>query len=275
MEENIETKVEERTEIKNEMETVKITNKQELIIKDLGDQALRMVDGYVKNGQLTLPKNYSVENAMKGAYLKIIQTVDMNKKPALEVCTKESIAQALMQTAIMGLNPSKDQVYYIVYGNKLTAMPSYFGRITALKRIKGINNVNAQVIYEKDEFSYDIRTDGSIYNIRHIQKIENIDESKIIGGYCVITYEDQEYGVVATLNQIQQNWNMSKTNKNKETFKSEYVKRTMVSKSIKWFINTRDDEDLIIETLVDTTKEEFNEKEVVVIKDEKVIDFND
>lgn len=261
----------EENNINTELEKPK--SKNELVIKDLGDQALKMVSGYVSNGQLFLPKNYSVENAMKSAYIKILQTVDANKKPALEVCTKESIAQALMQTAIMGLNPAKDQVYYIVYGNKLTAMPSYFGRISALKRIKGIEDVNAQVIYENDEFTYDIRSDGSIYNIVHKQKLENIDESKITGGYCVITFEGKEYGVVATLKQIQQNWNMSKTNKNKENFRAEFVKRTMVSKAIKWFINTRDDEDILIDAIVDTTKEEFNENESVVLKNEKTIDI--
>lgn len=253
-------------------EVALVSKSQEMIIKDLGDQALKMVNGYTSNGQLVLPKNYSVENAMKGAYLKILQTVDSQKRPALQVCSKESIAQALVQTAIMGLNPLKDQVYYIVYGDKLTAMPSYFGRITSLKRIDGIEDVNAQVIYEDDEFDYDIRTDGSIYNISHKQKLSNIDESKITGGYCVITFKGKEYGVVSTLKQIQQNWNMSKTNKTKDSFKSEFVKRTMVSKTIKWFINTRDDEDLLIQTIIDTTKEEFNEHEPVVIKEEEVID---
>ena len=262
MEENKEIKI---NDIKNE-------TKQEMIVHNLGDQALKMVSGYVQSGQLVLPNNYSVENAMKGAYLKILQTVDSQKRPALSVCTKESVAQALMQTAIMGLNPLKDQVYYIVYGDKLTAMPSYFGRITALKRIEGVEDVNAQVIYEDDEFTYDIRTDGSIYNIVHKQKLENINEDKITGGYCVITYKGKEYGVVATMSQIQQNWNMSKTSKQKTAFKSEFVKRTMVSKAIKWFINTRDDEDILIQTIIDTTKEEYNENEPVVIKEAKEID---
>ena len=275
----IETKKEEKMEVKKEItkediNSISVTNKSnEMIVKDLGDVALRMVNGYVNNGQLVLPSNYSVENAMKGAYLKILQTVDSQKRPALQVCTKESIAQSLMQTAVMGLNPLKDQVYYIVYGDKLTAMPSYFGRITALKRIDGVEDINAQVIYENDTFDYEIRTDGSIFNIVHKQKLENIDDTKIIGGYCVITYKGKEYGVVATSKQIQQNWNMSKTNKEKANFKSEFVKRTMVSKGIKWFINTRDDEDIVIQTLIDTTKEEYNDNEPVFIKPAEVIDI--
>ena len=55
--------MEENKEIK--VNDVKSETKQEMIVQNLGDQALKMVSNYVDNGQLVLPSNYSVENAMK------------------------------------------------------------------------------------------------------------------------------------------------------------------------------------------------------------------
>ena len=200
---------------------------------------------------MRLPKGYSAENALKSAWLILQNTKDKNEVPALQVCKENpaSIANALLEMVIMGLNPAKSQCYFIVYGKTLSMMPSYFGRITALKRIEGVEGINAQVIYEGDDIDYDMNSDGSISNIEHHQEFKNIKEDKILGGYCVIKYKGQEYGTIATMEQIQEAWKMSKMAKDKKEFKSEFVKRTVVNKAIKWFINTRDDEDLLVETI--------------------------
>ena len=230
--------------------------KQEIVKKDNGvlkntfaDSVMTSINKFTSEKRLVLPTNYSAENSLKSAWLKILETTDRNGKKALEVCTPESVGNALLEMAIMGLNPSKSQCYFIVYGNKLTMFPSYFGKITALKRIKGIEGINAQAIYEGDTIDYDINEDGAIINIEHHQEFKNIKEDQLVGAYCVIKYNGQNYGTIVTMEQIQQAWNKSKTSKDKKEFKSEFAKRTAVNRAIKWFINTRDDEDLLIETI--------------------------
>lgn len=217
--------------------------------KNFSDSVMNSIKKYGDEGRLRLPKGYSAENALKSAWLTIQKTEDKNHKPALSVCTPESVANALLEMTIMGLNPAKTQCYFVVYGKTLTMVPSYFGRITALKRIDGVEEINAQVIYEGDEIDYEIQSDGSICNVEHHQEFKNIKEDNILGGYCVIKYKGKEYGTIATMEQIKEAWNMSKMSKEKATFKSEFVKRTLVNKAIKWFINTRDDEDLLVETI--------------------------
>ena len=219
--------------------------------RDFSDSVMNSITKYTEEGRLRLPKGYSAENALKSAWLILQNTKDKNEVPALQVCKENpaSIANALLEMVIMGLNPAKSQCYFIVYGKTLSMMPSYFGRITALKRIEGVEGINAQVIYEGDDIDYDMNSDGSISNIEHHQEFKNIKEDKILGGYCVIKYKGQEYGTIATMEQIQEAWKMSKMAKDKKEFKSEFVKRTVVNKAIKWFINTRDDEDLLVETI--------------------------
>lgn len=237
-----------------EKEKQEITKKEENKLafqRDFSDSVLNSISKYTEEGRLRLPKSYSAENALKSAWLILQNTKDKNGVPALQVCKENpsSIANALLEMVIMGLNPAKSQCYFIVYGKTLSMMPSYFGRITALKRIEGIEGINAQVIYEGDDIDYNMNSDGSISNIEHHQEFQNIKEDKILGGYCVIKYKGQEYGTIATMEQIQEAWKMSKMAKDKKEFKSEFVKRTVVNRAIKWFINTRDDEDLLIETI--------------------------
>lgn len=236
---------------KEKQEIVKKEENKLAFQRDFSDSVLNSISKYTEEGRLRLPKSYSAENALKSAWLILQNTKDKNGVPALQVCKENpsSIANALLEMVIMGLNPAKSQCYFIVYGKTLSMMPSYFGRITALKRIEGVEEINAQVIYEGDDIDYDMNSDGSISNIEHHQEFQNIKEDKILGGYCVIKYKGQEYGTIATMEQIQEAWKMSKMAKDKKEFKSEFVKRTVVNKAVKWFINTRDDEDLLIETI--------------------------
>jgi len=251
----------------NKKETNELSIKQEngVIPKNYADKIMDSINKFVSEKRLQLPQNYSVENALKSAWLKIIQIKGANE------CTPTSIANALLEMSIMGLNPAKSQCYFIKYGDNLQLFPSYFGKITALKRIEGVEEIHAQVIYEDDEITYDINTDGTISNIEHTQLFQNIKEDKIAGGYCVIKYNDEEIGTISTMEQIQEAWNKSTSAKKKVEFKSEFVKRTMINKAIKWFINTRDDEDLLIETINENENqyydyEENNQEELPVEK---------
>lgn len=252
--------------------------KQELVKRETGalkntfaDSVMNSIAKFTKEKRLVLPTNYSAENALKIAWLKILETTDRNGKKALEVCTPESVGNALLEMSIMGLNPAKNQCYFIVYGNKLTLFPSYFGKITALKRIDGVEGINAQAIYDGDELDYEINSDGCITNIEHHQEFKNIKEDKLIGAYAVIKYKGEDFATIITIEQIQEAWNKSKTSKDKKEFRSEFAKRTAVNKAIKWFINTRDDEDLLIETINENENSHYEYDENVIEDSNNVV----
>ena len=134
---------------KNELQKAKVIEFE----KNISDSVTNRVNQLSKDGRLNLPANYSVGNAITSAWLILQQTKDKNGRPALEVCTKDSIANSLLDMAVMGLNPAKKQGYFIAYGNQLSWFTSYFGKCAVVKRLKGIENEPiATLIYEGDSY---------------------------------------------------------------------------------------------------------------------------
>jgi recombination protein RecT len=217
-----------------------------ILKKDVVGVVSNKINQYTNSGELHLPKNYSADNAMKSAWLMLQEVQDKNGKLAVQTCTKDSIANSLLDMVVQGLNPSKKQCYFIPYGAKLAMMRSYMGTIALLKRLDDVKDVFANVVYEKDEFEYQIikgRTEIS----KHTQKLENVDINKIKAAYAtIITVEGIEYSEIMNMDQIKKSWAMSKMSNNKThvDFKEEMCKRTVTNRLAKWFINVSDDSNL-------------------------------
>ena len=113
-------------------ELVKKEEKTQMIPeeKNITDNVLSKIQKFQANGQIYFPNNYSPENALKSAWLILQDVKDKDGNLALKSCTRDSIANSLLNMVIQGLNPMKNQCYFIPYGQKLTLMRSYFGSIT-------------------------------------------------------------------------------------------------------------------------------------------------
>jgi recombination protein RecT len=199
-------------------------------------------------GSLNFPPNYSPHNALQSAWLILQETVDRNKRPVLEVCSRSSVTNALLDTVIQGLSPVKKQAYYIAYGDKLSMFRSYHGTKAVAKRLNGVLDVNAQIIHEGDEFVYEIN-DGVIKVVSHKQTLENID-APIRAAYCVITFSDGRppYTEVMSKKQIDAAWSKTKTGGGtQKEFPEEMAMRSVINRACKRFVNTSDDSDLVIE----------------------------
>lgn len=227
----------------------KENNKLSVIQKDITDSVTTRINELQEMGALTLPKTYAVGNELKMAFFALQEVKDKNDKPALEVCTKESIANALLKMAIQGLSVWRRQVDFIVYGNKLTCEREYHGTIAlALKsgRVSGIPD--AEIIYEKDEFKYRI-VNGKKEVIEHNQDLDNIDITKIKGAYAVVPLTDGTFHTeIMTFQQIKQSWmqgamkGQSPAHKN---FTDQMAKKTVISRALKLYISASDDGELL------------------------------
>jgi len=245
----------------------KATNKGNvlaLVKKDTVDIVAAKVREFQERGELHFPPYYSPENAMKAAWLKLQETTDRNGKPALQVCTKDSIANALLKMVVYGLTPLKDQGYFIVYGNKLTWQNSYFGNIALWKRATGSDkDPVAVVVYEGDEFEYEI-VDGEIKILRHKQNIDNVKPDKIVAAYAILTYSDGEKKVtMMTMDEIRAAWNQGQT-KGKSpahtNFPAEMAKKTVINRACKIAIKSSDDSSLkLIKEVMEANEEELAE----------------
>src|SRR5699024_9268020 len=127
----------------------------------------------------------SLNNALKAAWFKLEGTKDRSGRPALKVCTNNSIGMALMDMAVQGLSPAKNQCYFIVYGNELQMQRSYFGTIAALKRLERVKDIDAQVVHEGDEFEIGADKVGRLVVKTYKPSFDNLDKP-IKGAFAFI-----------------------------------------------------------------------------------------
>ena len=124
-----------------------------VVSKNISEKVLAKVTEFQKNGALTLPKDYSPENALKSAFLILSETKDSNKQLVLQSCSEASIANTLLDMVVRGLSPLKKQYYFIPYSGKLQGQPSYFGNIATAKRVNpNVKEIVANVIFNDDIF---------------------------------------------------------------------------------------------------------------------------
>lgn len=223
-------------------------NELSLIKKDTVDVVANRVRQLQENNQIDLPPGYSAENAMKSAWLKLQETKDKSGKPALEACTKNSIANALLDMVVQGLNPSKDQCYFIPYGQQLVCQRSYFGTLAVAKRMAGIKDVHAEVIRKGDEFEYNIEK-GRKKIEKHKQKFENMN-AEIVGAYAIAEFEDgREDTEIMTIDDIKKAWAQGKVykeggNGTHQKFEAPMATKTVINRICKKHINSSSDDHL-------------------------------
>lgn len=232
-------------------------NQVAIVERNIVDNVASRVREFQRNGELTFPENYIPENALKSAYLVLQETVDRNKKPVLESCTKPSIANALLSMVVQGLNVEKKQGYFIPYGNQLTFQRSYFGSMQVAKSVDpNIQDIYGQTVYEDDDFEYEIKH-GKHHVTKHSQKLGNVDRNKIIGAYATILYKDgREISEVLTFDQIKQAWSQSsmkpiddkgniKEWSTHAKFTADMAEKTAINKVCKYVINSSSDSSIV------------------------------
>ena len=249
---------------------------------EITEQVLQKVNSLQSVGELKIPNDYSPENALKSAYLILIEQKDRDNKPVLESCSKESIANTLFDMVIQGLSPMKKQCYFIPYAGKLTLSKSYAGTMAIAKRVAKIESITANVIYKKDKFIY--QTDpvsGFKKLVSHEQQLENIDINEIVGAYAVIKFMDQTSFIEPmTMKQITQSWMQGPTKGTSpahKNFPDEMCKKTAINRACKMIINSSSDSDIYNEfdspESPDLAKEKRDEKTASKTEVAETIEF--
>lgn len=218
--------------------------------KDMTDQVLGRINQLKEIDALVLPGDYVPGNALKAAWLMLPTVLDKDKNRAIDVCTPESIQNALFDMCVRGLNPSKAQGYFIVSAKELRWQNSYFGNQALAKRVGGLKRIKGTIIYEKDIFTYEIDPETArVKVIEHKQELENIDIKKIRGAYATYELVDGTKEVVPmTIDQIKESWNMGPMKGQSPAhlkFTDEMAKKSVINRACKYLINTSSDSALM------------------------------
>lgn len=234
-----------------------MTESLAIVKKNTVDVVAQRVRQFQESGHLHLPADYSPENAMKSAWLILQNTQTADKKPVLQACTKDSIANSLLDMVVQGLNPAKKQGYFIAYGSQLVFQRSYHGTMALAKRVDpNIAEIIAEVVYEGDTFKYKIVRGKKEVSV-HEQSLENIDGRKIKAAYCMVINTDGEVikTEIMTIDEIKQAWKQSRANPIDEKgnvkpgsthgkFPADMAKRTVINRACKPIINSSSDSHL-------------------------------
>lgn len=198
---------------------------------------------FVAKGDIRLPADYSPENALKSAYVIFAENPDLQK------CDLNSVANALLDMVVWGLNPAKKQCYLIPYGGKAACQRSYFGELALAKRIEPTWEPYYDVIYEGEECLFDkkMTKKGFVTVVTKHPKPFPRKSTKIIGAYAgfVDTETGDDLGVeLMDIAQIQKSWTKSKT-MGPKSFHAEQpdqaALRTVIRRRCKFVINSSDD----------------------------------
>jgi recombination protein RecT len=212
------------------------------IKSDISTQVLAKIDQFQKNGELTLPKDYNAENALKSAYIILSDP----KNNLLTKCDKSSIAEALLKMVVYGVSPIKKQCYFIPYGEKIECSISYAGNIAIARRYGKLKSIKGNAIFKGDVFEFEVDSiSGRRKVIKHTQTLESIGTNDIVGAYAVYELNDGTIDVeVMNINQIKMAWGQggskggSPAHKN---FADQMAIKTVINRACKLLISSSDD----------------------------------
>lgn len=203
----------------------------------------------LQKGGITVPKGFSADNQIYLAFLKLTSMTDpSSKKPVLSLVTPQSVANAMLTMCLKGLSMEKGQCTFIRYGNELQFQQEYHGTVALAKRY-GAGDPQAQVIYADDEFEFEINPKtGKKVVTKHVQKLQNINNDKIVGAWCLVPYAehpDWEPKIeVMTMDEIRRSWMQGATHGQSpahKNFPQEMAKKTVIGRACKLFVSTSDD----------------------------------
>lgn len=192
----------------------------------------------------------------------------------------------MLKMVTLGLNPAKNQCYFIAKAGKLKCDISYHGEKAIAKSLPFVKDVNEMIVYGKDEFEYEILENATIQVVKHVQKLSNIKLDEIAGAYCTIEKTDgSRFTVLMTWDQIKKSWEHSQgwdNDKNRWKYKTPHqdqpdqmALRTVIRRACKHFVGSSDDSNLLLKQYQNAFAQEEEEEVKDVITENANIEVLD
>ena len=199
--------------------------------------ALSKINQYVELG-MVLPENFNPTNSLKKARM-MLNDMKVQGKPVLEVCTKESVIQCLIDSCCKGLDYSEMQVYFIPRNNIMTNLESVYGRIARAKRASRYYKPIVQYVHEGDDFQIGVDvTNGKTIIKKHETSLDNLDKP-IVAAYTFVTDDNNDTEVfIMTKREWLTSWKKSSNGGAvAKEFERDMIFRSIIKKSTKSLVN--------------------------------------
>ena len=126
---------------------------------------------------LSLPKHMTPDRFVRVGLTALMKT------PKLLDCTPESVIQCMLNCSALGLEPDGRRAHLIPYGNICTLIVDYKGIVELAKRSGDVSGVFAQVVCDKDNFSWENGV------VKHQIDWKN-ERGTMYACYATITFKD-------------------------------------------------------------------------------------
>ena len=163
-------------------------------------------------------------------FLRVALTT-LQKVPKLQTCSQESLCQALLDCASLGLEPDNRRAHLIPYGNSVQLIVDYKGVVELVLRNGDVRKLHADIVCEKDAFEFD-RGEVTKHSIAFGK-----DRGKPIAAYCIATLKSGETSAeVMTVDEINAIRDKAKAGKSGPWVEhwGEMAKKTVFKRLAKW-----------------------------------------
>lgn len=176
-------------------EIKKVTNAPETTVpaKRPNKTALDYLQGSAFRAQLenALPKHLETDRFVRSAMN------EFRLNPTLQQCSVPSVLGFFMQAAVTGLEPGSTlgQCYAVPFKNKKTGqieaqfIIGYRGMLSIARRSGEVVSVDAQIVYEKDDFELWYGIEQKLVHKPYIDG----NPGEMRGAYCVVRFRDGSY----------------------------------------------------------------------------------
>lgn len=208
----------------------KATQKKTTVKKDGGVHSIK---DYIKVYEGEIAK--ALPSVMTPERFTRIALSAVSNTPKLGSCTPQSFLGAMMNAAQLGLEPNTPlgQAYLIPYGNQCQFQIGYKGLLDLAYRSGEVKMIDAQTVYENDEFEYELGLDPKL---KHVPAMK--DRGNPIYFYAVVKLVNGGYNFqVMSIDDVKAHGKKySKTFNNGpwQTNFEEMAKKTVLKKALKY-----------------------------------------
>jgi len=179
------------------------------ISKDVVGSFTATIEKYEKKNLTELLEGSS----MTPAQFKQIVINELKRSPKLQeafVKNPASLFASILHCAEMGLNPSQmvGEFFFIPYRDSITPILGYKGLITLLMRSSKVKKIWSEVVYEDDDFEYELGLEPKLLHTPNHHSVRNSKNIKCI--YACAKIDNDVIFKVMFKNEIQNIINMSK-----------------------------------------------------------------
>ena len=226
----------EITKTENKNTTLQVSKEQQVLMP-IAESYIAMFP------EIANDKTFNAKQAIISMALKLKETKDKAGRPAIDVCTRESIMTVTQEVLVKKLDLMKSQAALVVRGDKLMLQPEYFGNV---KRSLELNPFLAYftfaIIYKDDKVDLEVGEDGGYRIKSHKTSIANIGKDKVVACYANAVKKDGTiYATeLMTMEEIKMAWSQSSNSSLSvhSKFWKKMCRKTVLNSLCTWLINT-------------------------------------